>query len=65
VFPGDVDLEEAAALFDGASDEYRAAQEAVEAGIADWEGAHQIAVWLRKAAKAERAVGEIFLARSQ
>jgi hypothetical protein len=64
VFPGDVDLEEAAALFDGASDEYRAAQEAVEAGIADWEGAHQIAVWLRKAAKAERAVGEIFLARS-
>jgi hypothetical protein len=63
-FPGEVDLEEAARLFDQAADNYQAALAALEAGIVDRTKARELAGWLRQAAAAERGVGEILVARS-
>jgi hypothetical protein len=64
-FPGETDLEEAATLFDQAAANYWAALRALEDGIADAMETQQLATRLRDAAAAERAAGEILLARSQ
>jgi hypothetical protein len=64
-FPGEADLERAAALFDQAAASYQAALDAVADGIADGGEAGQVAAWLRAAAAAEREVGEILMARGR
>ena len=64
-FPGEAGLEKAATLFDQAAGDYGAVLEALKDGIAGGAEARQVATWLRDAAAAERAVGEIFLTRSQ
>lgn len=64
-FPGDPDIEQAAALFDQAVASYQAVRDAVSDGIADQAEASQIAAHLRDAATAEREIGEILLARAQ
>jgi hypothetical protein len=64
-FPGDPDIEQAAALFDQAAASYQAVRDAVGDGIAGQTEAGQIAAHLRDAAVAEREIGEILLARAQ
>ena len=64
-FPGEPDLEEAAKLFDQSAGSYQAVLEALGDCIADTAAAQQLAARLRDAAAAERAVGEILLARGQ
>jgi hypothetical protein len=64
-FPGDAELDRAADLFDQAAGNYEAVLDAIEGGITSPAEATQIAGWLHEAATAERAVGEILLARRQ
>ena len=64
-FPGEADLEKAATLIDQASGNYRAVLEALKDDIADRAEAREVAGWLRVAAAAERAAGELLLARGQ
>jgi hypothetical protein len=64
-FAGQADIERAAALFDRAAEDYEAALKGIEDGIADEAESAQVGGWLREAATAERAAGEIFLARGQ
>jgi hypothetical protein len=64
-FPGDVELDRAAALFDEAAGHYQAVLDGFEGGITSPEEATQVAGWLHQAAAAERAAGEILLARGK
>jgi hypothetical protein len=64
-FPGDSELERATGLFNEAAGCYQAVLDEMEGGITSPSEATQIADWLRQAAKAERAAGEILLARGQ
>ncbi|MDW8319349.1 MAG: hypothetical protein RMN53_16075 [Anaerolineae bacterium] len=64
-FPAEADLARGADLFDRATGRYQAILDAVADGIGDPAEARQIAGWLREAAAAERAVGQIFQALGQ
>jgi hypothetical protein len=64
-FAGQGDIERATMLFDRAADDYEAVLNGLDDGIADQAEAEQIAARLRDAARAEREVGQIFLARGQ
>jgi hypothetical protein len=64
-FSGNADLERAAKLFDQAASNYQAVLDAIEDDIGDQAEAEQIAAWLRNAAAAERAVGEICVMRGK
>jgi len=64
-FPGEADLEQAAALFEQAAGHYQEALDAIADGIADSAEAARIATALRAAAAAERGVGAILEARGQ
>jgi len=64
-FAGESDLERGAALFDRAASDYEAVLNAIGDGVANQAEADQIADRLRDAAKAEREVGEVFLARGR
>lgn len=59
--PGLADIERAAALFDRASADYKAALDAAGDGSVDQEQADQIATLLRDAAAAEREVGAVLI----
>jgi hypothetical protein len=64
-FAGQLDIERAAALFERAADDYQAVLTALGDGITDQTEAEQIAQTLRGAAAAERAIGEILVARGE
>jgi hypothetical protein len=64
-FPGSAELDRAADLFDEAAGYYQAVLDGFEGGVAGSEETTQIASWLHRAAAAERAAGEILVARGQ
>lgn len=64
-FPGQADLEQAAALFEQAAGHYQDALEAIADGIADPAEAARITTALRAAAAVEREVGAILEARGR
>ena len=61
-FASQPEVDHAATLFDRAAEDYQAAGEAIQDGIASRSEASRIAAWLRDAAAAERAAGEIMCA---
>lgn len=63
-FAGDEEILHAAALFDQAAEAYRAVQSAIGDAVADGDEAGQIAAHLRRAAAAEREIGQIFQRRA-
>ncbi|MFO7740974.1 MAG: hypothetical protein R6X31_01550 [Anaerolineae bacterium] len=64
-FSGQMDVERAADLFDGAADRYKDALAELEDGVADQSEAQRIANTLREAAALEREIGQILLTRGR
>jgi hypothetical protein len=64
-FDDRADVRHAADLFDQAADAYEQTLASLEYGITDQAEADRIATWLRDAARAEREVGEVFLAQGR
>jgi 1,2-phenylacetyl-CoA epoxidase catalytic subunit len=58
-------LLEAIDLFEQAADAYEQTLTSLEYGINDQAEADRIAAWLREVARAEREVGEVFLAQGR